>query len=165
VLDAYGRALAQNKTHFYYGGYETRVDGVTTAKGIPPKYDAGDLQRFFRCGVHVHWDNKLRDVVDWERMFQAGAEYRSAFDYWLVLYFMHLGATGIAIQSCFSIYNQRADSVEQSDKERNTFESLRAISTFFPGSPAIHDLEHKTKFESPDFYQRYKEFLNETNNV
>jgi glycosyltransferase involved in cell wall biosynthesis len=151
--------LRWEKCHFYYGGYETRVNGRVTAKGVPPRWDPGDLQRFFRCGVHVHWDNTLRDLADWEKMFGAAAEYRSAFDYWLVLYFTSLGATGVAIPSCFSIYNQRADSIEQADKERNTFESMRAISTFYPGGPVVQDLENKTRIESPEFYQRYQAFL------
>lgn len=167
VLQAADRARQQDamlrweKCHFYYGGYETRVNGQVTAKGVPPTYTSEDLQQFFRCGVHVHWDNKLREVVNWGRMFKAGAEYRSAFDYWLVLYFMYLGATGVNIPSCFSIYNQRADSLEQSDKERSNFEALRAIRSFFPNSPSIVALENDTKFASPDYYRRFKEFLHE----
>ncbi len=145
--------------NFYYGGYETRIDGVMTAKGFPPPYNEGDLQRFFRCGVHIHWDNSLRHIARWETMFQAGREYTSAFDYWLVLYFMSLGANGVAIPNCFSIYNQREDSLEQSDKELSSFEGLRAISAFFPGGQAVYDLETKTKVDSPEYYQRYKDFL------
>jgi len=145
--------------HFYYGGYETRVDNKVVAKGTPPQYSALDLQQFFRCGVHVHWDDKLRDMADWDLMFKAGEEYRSAFDYWLVLYFMSLGATGVNIPSCFSIYNQRPDSLEQSDKELSNFEAMRAIRTFFPQGPSMIDLETKTKVASPEYYQRFKEFL------
>jgi teichuronic acid biosynthesis glycosyltransferase TuaG len=155
------RMLRQEKSHFYYGGYETRVNDRVIAKGVPPTYSSLDLQQFFRCGVHVHWDNKLRDLVDWRRMFKAGMEYRSAFDYWLVLYFMSLGVSGISIPSCLSIYNQRPDSLEQSDKERSNFEALRAIEEFFPSSPSIIALENDTKFASPDYYKRYKDFLHE----
>ena len=144
---------------FYYGGYETRVKGKVTAKGIPPPYSEEDMSQFFRCGVHIHWANGLRDCVDWEFMFKAGREYRSAFDYWLVLYFMSLGVEGLVLNSCFSIYNYREDSLEQSDKERSGFEALRAIRTFFPDGQAIRDLETKTKNESPEFYERFKEFL------
>lgn len=148
---------------FYYGGYETRVNGRVTAKGIPPAFSVDDMSQFFRCGVHVHWDNKLREKVDWDLMFKAAREYKSAFDYWLVLYFMSLGAVGVPIPSCFSIYNQRSDSLEQSDKERNTFESLRAIESFFPNSQAIVDLNTLTKKDSPDFYRRYQDFKNNFN--
>lgn len=144
---------------FLYGGYETWVDGRMVAKGCPPEYSAIDLQQFFRCGVHVHWENELRRKVDWGLMMRAGEEYRSAFDYWLVLYFMYLGAVGVAIPSCFSIYNQRSDSLEQSDKELSNFEALRAIKTFFPMSPSLADLETKTQFDSPDYYKRFKDFL------
>ena len=155
-------SLRSDSRHFfYYGGYETWQDGRMTAKGLPPAYDPEDLKRFFRCGVHVHWDNSLREIVDWDTMFKAGYEYRSAFDYWLVLYFMSLGAKGVAIPSCFSIYNQRPDSLEQGDKERSNFEALRAIQEFSPDSQAIQDLENKTKFASPDYYQRFQEFLHE----
>jgi glycosyltransferase involved in cell wall biosynthesis len=145
--------------HFYYGGYETRVGNIVTAKGHPPPYTEGDLQRFFRCGIHVHWDNSLRHVVDWEKMMKAAYEYTSAFDYWLVLYFMSLGATGVSIPSCFSIYNQRPDSLEQSDKELSSFEGLRAITTFYPAGPVNHDLQTKTRVESPEYYARFQEFL------
>ena len=157
----YAEAMSDAPFSFYYGGYETRVDGITTAKGVPPTYTELDLQQFFRCGVHVHWDNHLRDKVDWELMFRAGEEYRSAFDYWLVLYFMSLGAKGRDIPSCFSIYNQRKDSLEQSDKERSNFEAMRAIQTFYPGGPSSIGLETETKFQNPEYYKRYKEFLAE----
>ncbi len=146
---------------FYYGGYETRVDGIVTAKGVPPPFTISDMSQFFRCGVHVHWDNELRSIVDWDKMSRAAIEYKSAFDYWLVLYFMSLGAIGIPINSCFSIYNQRKDSLEQSDKERNTFESLRAIEEFFPNGESITALEKETRLKSPDFYQRYRTFCSQ----
>ena len=163
VIKAAIDASIQSDTNkrFYYGGYETRVDGVTTAKGYPPPYTEHDLQQFFRCGVHVHWDNALRNVVDWPTVFRAGAEYRSAFDYWLVLYFTSLGAIGVSIPNCFSIYNQRKDSLEQSDKERSSFEALRAISTFYPSGLSMRDFETKTKVESPEYYKKYQDFLSE----
>ena len=134
---------------------------MVTAKGIPPAYTELDLQQFFRCGVHVHWDNHLRNMVNWDLMIKAGYEYRSAFDYWLVLYFMSLGAKGRDISSCFSVYNQRKDSLEQSDKERSNFEAMRAIQTFYPGGPSAVGLEAETKFKSPDYYKRYQDFLHE----
>jgi len=147
---------------FYYGGYETRVDGVVTARGVPPHFSEDDMSRFFRCGVHVHWENdRLRIRADWDRMYKAANEYKSAFDYWLVLYFMSLGAKGIPINSCFSIYNQRKDSLEQSDKERNTFESLRAIEEFYPNGHCITALEAETKIKSPEFYDRYRAFCSQ----
>jgi hypothetical protein len=71
---------------------------------------------------------------------------------------MSLGAEGVPIPSCFSIYNQRSDSLEQADKERNTFESISAIQEFYPDGRVSRDLETKTRFESPDFYERYLEF-------
>ncbi len=146
---------------FYYGGYETRINGTTTARGVPPPFTISDMSQFFRCGVHIHWDNRLRSEVDFEKMEKAAYEYRSAFDYWMVLYFMSLGAIGIPINSCFSIYNQRKDSLEQSDKERNTFESLRAIEEFFPNGESITALEKETKVKSPEFYQRYRIFCDQ----
>jgi glycosyltransferase involved in cell wall biosynthesis len=146
---------------FFYGGYETRVDGIKTAKGTPPPFSVDDMSRLFRCGVHVHWERNIAAMADWDMMFKAAHEYKSAFDYWLVLYFMSLGVEGVPIQSCFSIYNQRPDSLEQIDKERNTFESIRAIRTFFPDGPVARDMEEKTRVESPGFYQRYQEFLHE----
>lgn len=155
------RFKSDSPLSFYYGGYETRVDGTAIAKGTPPPYSSADFQRFFRCGIHIHWDNNIRERVDWEMMFKAGHEYKSAFDYWLVLYFISLGVVGRTIPSCFSIYNQRSDSLEQSNKELSSFEAMRAIGTFFPAGLAMHDLETKTKFESPEYYARYKEFLRE----
>ncbi len=147
---------------FYYGGYETRVDGKVTAAGTPPPFTVDDMSQFFRCGVHVHWDNdELRKMVDWDRMYAAAYQYKSAFDYWLVLYFMSLGVEGVPIRSCFSIYNQRADSLEQSDKERNTFESLRAIEEFYPNGKSIRALEAETRIKSPEFYARYRAFCNQ----
>lgn len=147
------------KPSFYYGGYETRRGEVVTAKGVPPAFSVEDMSQFFRCGVHVHWDNKIRHTADWDLMMKAANEYTSAFDYWLVLYFMSGGVDGVAIPSCFSIYNQRSDSIEQRDKELNTFQAMRAIGTFYPDGKSATDLETKTKVDSPEFYQRYKDFL------
>ena len=134
---------SDRRFYFYYGGYETRVDGQAVTKGVPPPYTEEDMSQFFRCGIHVHWNNDLVIKVDWDRMFRAGREYRSAFDYWLVLYFTSLGAVGIPISSCFSIYNQRSDSLEQSDKELSCFEAMRAINDFYPGGKAMHDRDTK----------------------
>jgi len=163
VLQAQQQAAFASDTpfSFYYGGYETRVDDITTARGVPPLYSELDLQQFFRCGVHVHWDNALRDAVDWDLMIKAAREYRSAFDYWLVLYFMSLGAKGRSIQSVLSVYNQRKDSLEQSDKERSNFEAMRAIQTFYPDGPSAMAFENETRIKSPDYYQRYQDFLHE----
>jgi glycosyltransferase involved in cell wall biosynthesis len=149
-----------NTPCFLYGGYETRRNNIVTARGIPPQYSVEDMTQFFRCGVHVHWENRLvTDFnADFDVMLGAAHEYKSAFDYWLVLYFMYLGAVGVNIPSCFSIYNQRDDSVEQSNKELSNFESLRAIESFFPGSKAIQDLYSKTKQDSPEYFERYQEF-------
>ena len=163
VVQAYQSAQFRSdaQAFFYYGGYETRVKGKAAAKGIPPEYSEEDMAEFFRCGVHIHWDNWLRERADWDRMMKAGEEYKSAFDYWLVLYLTSLGAKGINIPSCFSIYNYREDSLEQSDKERSTFEAMRAIGEFYPDGVAMQALEAETKVESPEFYQRYQEFLAE----
>ena len=109
----------------------------------------------------MHWDNALRNKVDWNVMFKAANEYRSAFDYWLVLYFISLGAKGVSIPNCFSIYNQRADSLEQSDKGLSGFEALRAIKTFYPIGIAMLDLENKTRIESPEYYRKFQDFLAE----
>ncbi len=161
ALAARGIGRMLQPVAFLYGGYETRVDGMMRAKGVPPAYSIDDMSQFFRCGVHIHWENNMRTHVDWDRMYQAANEYKSAFDYWLVLYFMSLGAEGVPINSCFSIYNQRSDSLEQSDKERNTFESLRAIEEFYPNGPSITALENETRIKSPEFYERFRAFCNQ----
>jgi hypothetical protein len=36
---------------------------------------------------------------------------------------------------------------------------MRAIGTFFPDGQAMQDLETKTRHESPEFYEKFKEFL------
>jgi hypothetical protein len=76
---------------------------------------------------------------------------------------MRLSAVGVPIPSCFSIYNQRKDSLEQSDKERNTFESLRAIEEFYPDGKSILALERETKIKSPEWYARYRAFCEQFN--
>lgn len=140
---------------FFYGGYETRVDGVTTAVGIPQQFSVDDFSQFFRAGVHIHWTNNIRLMTDWDKMYDAARKYKSAFDYWLTLYFMKLGFTGCVIPKVLSIYNQRKDSLEQSDKSRSGFESLCAIEEFFPNSPAIKNL-----YSNPNknFVEQYVEF-------
>jgi glycosyltransferase involved in cell wall biosynthesis len=153
--------LRQEKYRFYYGGYETRRDNVVVAKGVPPRFSVDDFQQYFRCGPHIHWDNKISGIVDWNRMYDAAFKLRSAFDYWMVLYFISLGVTGVNIPSCFTIYNQRDDSIEQSDKDRSSFESLYAIEEFFPESPAIKRMYS----EGGDYLARYEEFKRGLTNV
>jgi glycosyltransferase involved in cell wall biosynthesis len=145
-----------NNIGFMYGGYETRVNGVVTAKGIPPPFSVEDFSQFFRAGVHIHWMNHLADIVNWDLLYRAAREYKSAFDYYLTLMFVSLGKPGHVIPSVLSIYNQRPDSIEQSDRGRNTFESLRAIETFFPESVAIQNLK-----TNKDFYPQYLEFCSQ----
>lgn len=160
VLDAASHSycrdqmLRQNKHRFYYGGYETWRDGQMIAKGVPPKFSVEDFQQFFRCGPHIHWDNSIRDIVDWKRMYDAAYRLKSAFDYWMVLYFISLGVTGVNIPNAFTIYHQRPDSIEQSDKDRNSFESLSAIEEFFPDSPAILNMYKN----GGDYLDRYLSF-------
>lgn len=143
--------------YFYYGGYETVRDNQVVARGVPPHFSVDDFKEYFRCGVHIHWDNKIRERVDWGKMFDAAYKLKSAFDYWLVLYFISLGVRGVNISNCFSIYNQRDDSIEQSDKLRNTYESLYAIESFFPQSNAIQRMYRETG----DFLDGYLDFKKE----
>lgn len=152
VLNAFESDPVGHK--FYYGGYETRQNNICIARGIPPQYSVDDMTQYFRCGVHVHWDSAISRMVDWDRMFKAGHEYKSAFDYWLVLYFMSFGFPGHPIPNCFSIYNQRPDSLEQSDKGLSSLESLRAIGDFFPDSPAYQGM-----LTNPDVRPQYEEFV------
>ena len=65
-------------------------------------------------------------------MWARASEYKSAFDYWLWLYFMSLGFEGYAVHPILTTYTQRADSIENRDKWENNWETYSAISEFFP---------------------------------
>lgn len=150
--------LRQEKLYFYYGGYSTVKNGVKIAWGTPPAYSEDDWSQFFRAGVHIHLDAKIRNIIDWDFLYSWANKLKSAFDYFFCLNMISLGIKGVAIPSCFSIYNQRDDSVEQSNKELNTFESIESIRTFYPNGKVMYDLENKTKYDSPEFYKRYYEW-------
>jgi len=147
--------VSDENTVAFYGGYQTNKDGIPITAGIPPEFSREDFSNLFRGGPRLAWKNSLRDKVDWNKMYEAARQYKSGGDYWLMLYFLSLNNNYkfYRIPQILSIYNLRANSLENSNKELNTFESLRAIETFFPQSLAITNLKKDTSL-----YERYQQF-------
>lgn len=123
------------KIGFGYGGMTVvKEDGHVVGRGLKPEFDFDTMTAECWAGPQVIWDNswQFRQSVDWDLMHERAAQYSSAFDYWLWLYFMSLGFHGHVIPQLLTIYTQRSDSIENSNKWANNWETYVAISEFFP---------------------------------
>jgi hypothetical protein len=139
---------------FCYGGL-TVIDeqNKILGQGLKPPFDRDIMSYECWAGPGVAWrnDDKFKRSLNWDLMWKRAAEYRSAFDYWLWLYFMSLGFSGSVINEVITIYTQRSNSIENSNKWMNNWETYSAISEFFP-----HHFQNRLKHakEFADFNNR-----------
>lgn len=148
VYDAYRQSLilGGKPIAFIYTGIQV-VDenGRGVAAGQRPPFDRNTNSYECHQGPSVAWATNLRYSLDWDLMYKRANEYKSAFDYWLWLYFMSLGFDGLAVPDILTIYLQRKDSIENSNKHENNYETYSAISEFFPHNFNSH-LKHAKEF-------------------
>lgn len=141
-------AALLGKLGFAYSGIHV-VDeaGKMVAAGIKPPFDREVMSRECWAGPQVVWRNdpEFFNSLNWELMEARAAEYRSAFDYWLWLYFMCLGYDGLSVQDILTVYVQRPGSIENSNKWANNYETYSAISEFYPHNFLNH-LKHAKEF-------------------
>lgn len=140
---------AGRKIGFGYAGIHVIDDhGVSLGGGIKPPFDFELMSRECWAGPQVCWRNDpaFKKSLDWDLMFARSEQYRSAFDYWLWLYFMSLGYHGHVIPQVLTIYTQRPGSIENSNKSANNYETYSAISEFFGHNFRGH-LKHAIEFE------------------
>jgi len=145
---ATSRINLNNKVGFCYGGITILNEDLSVqGRGIKPPFDFELMTRECWAGPQVAWrnDKEFIEKLDWKLMDERAASYRSAFDYWLWLYFMSLGYGGHVIQDFITIYTQRADSIENSNKWANNWETYAAISEFF-GHNMDGELSHAVEF-------------------
>jgi hypothetical protein len=139
---------AGRKIGFSYAGLQV-VDenGRLLGGGIKPAFDFELMSRECWAGPQVCWRNDaaFKKTLDWDLMFKRSEQYRSAFDYWLWLYFMSLGYHGYVISQILTIYTQRPGSIENSNKSANNYETYSAISEFFGHNFNGH-LKHAIEF-------------------
>lgn len=146
---ATGPLQVGSKIGFSYGGM-TVVDeqGKILGRGLKPKFDFEVMSYECWAGPQVVWRNDSEFVsdLDWDLMQERAVSYRSAFDYWLWLYFMSKGYHGYSIDRLLTVYTQRADSIENSNKNANNWETYAAISEFF-GHNFMGHLKHAREFQ------------------
>lgn len=133
---------------FGYGGMTViNEQGQIQGRGLKPAFDFEVMSRECWAGPQVFWrnDQAFKDSLDWNLIDQRAAEYKSAFDYWLWLYFMSCGYHGYVIPEFLTIYTQRPDSIENSNKWANNWETYAAISEFFSHNFDTH-LKHAREF-------------------
>lgn len=139
---------AGSKIAFAYGGI-TVIDQnkKLLGRGLKPAFDYQLMSSECWAGPQVAWrnDHQFLSSLDWSLMDKRASEYTSAFDYWLWLYFMSLGYHGYVIPDMLTIYTQRADSIENSNKWKNNWETYAAISEFF-GHNFDSKLKHAKEF-------------------
>jgi len=136
------------KIGFGYGGMTViKPGGQIVGRGLKPKFDFELMSRECWAGPQVIWrnDDAFKNELDWSLMEKRAAEYTSAYDYWLWLYFMSLGYHGYVIPELLTVYTQRPDSIENSNKWRNNWETYAAISEFFGHNFDGH-LKHAKEF-------------------
>jgi len=139
---------------FAYGGIavlDQQTNRYTTG-GLKPEFSREKMSYECWAGPSVGWRNDFdfRQEVDWDLMRRRADEHRSAFDYWLWLYFMSLGYDGYSIQEILVEYMQRDDSIENSSKATNNYETFASIAEFFPENFDTH-LQPAAEFKSfPD---------------
>jgi glycosyltransferase involved in cell wall biosynthesis len=102
-----------------------------------PSFNREQMSYECQAGPAVAWLNTddFRKEVKWDLMYKRAKRYVSAFDYWLWLYFISLGFSGLSLQDPNAIvyYLQRPDSIEhQNYGGVSTYESLCSIAEFFP---------------------------------
>lgn len=140
--------LTPKPVAFAYAGMEVVTEkGQVVGRGTKPPFDFELMSRECWAGPQVCWRNDpaFRGQVDWDLMLTRAKQYRSAFDYWLWLYFMSLGYHGFVIPKILTTYTQRNDSVENSNKWLNNWETYAAISEFFGHNFDGH-LKHAREF-------------------
>ena len=141
---------AGRKIGFGYAGIQViNEQGQLLGQGIKPPFDFEKYSYECQGGPQLCWrnDDAFKQSLDWDLMFKRAAQYRSAFDYWLILYFMSLGYHGHVIPQMLTIYTQRPGSIENSNKSANNYETYAAISEFF-GHNFKGYLKHAVEFEN-----------------
>lgn len=136
------------KLGFAYSGIDVMEEGgKRVAAGIKPPFDREVMSRECWGGPQVVWrnDEAFRKSLNWELMTVRASEYRSAFDYWLWLYFMSEGYEGLSVQEILTLYVQRPGSIENSNKWANNYETYSSISEFYPHNFLNH-LKHAKEF-------------------
>jgi glycosyltransferase involved in cell wall biosynthesis len=140
---------AGHKIGFGYAGLQV-VDefGRVLGGGTKPPFDFELMSRECWAGPQVCWrnDDHFKRSLDWDLMFKRSEQYRSAFDYWLWLYFMSLGYYAYVVPQVLTVYTQRPGSIENSNKWANNYETYAAISEFFGHNFKGH-LKHAREFE------------------
>ena len=141
------------KIGFGYGGITVINEKMQLlGRSLKPPFDFQLMSSECWAGPQVIWrnDEAFRTNVDRGLMDTRAEQYKSAYDYWLWLYFMSLGYHGYVIPEMLTIYMQRPGSIENSNKWRNNWETYAAISEFFS-----HNFDSKLKHakEFRDFKQ------------
>jgi glycosyltransferase involved in cell wall biosynthesis len=124
------------KVGFCYAGICVLDEETLKPKtgGIKPPFDFKTYSKECWGGPQLCWrnDEQFRNSLNWPLMWKRSDEHRSAFDYWLALYFMSLGNQGYSIQQILTYYTQRAGSIENSNTFLNNYETFSSIAEFFP---------------------------------
>lgn len=146
VMIKFGYATFPPKAFAYAGIDIIDTSGRLKGRSLKPKFD---FYRYsYRCegGPQLSWlnDESFKSELNWDLMYERAKQHHSAFDFWMILYFMSRGYHGESIPELLTIYTQRPDSIENKCYGgASTYESLASISEFFPHHFNNHLSEHK----------------------
>jgi hypothetical protein len=137
----YKRGFKKHDTAFAYSGIQVfNEEGIIIDGGLKPDFDFDIFSRECWGGPQVVWrnDQEFRDKVDFDHLLKRASVLTSGFDYHLWLYFMSLGYHGYCVPEFLTGYTQREDSVENSNKLLNNWDSLVSIAEYFPQNFETH---------------------------
>ncbi len=126
------------KVGFAYTGLQIiNEQGQVLGQGNKPPFDSRNFSRECTAGPQVSWRRDIIDQCDKALLHEMALQYRSAFDYALWMYFMSLGFLGYSIPGVLSTYTQRPDSIENSNKWENNWDTFHAMARFFPDNTDV----------------------------
>lgn len=140
-------ALRSDKKYaFAYGGLTVvNEKGQIVGKSLKPPFDFELMSRECWAGPQVAWrnDKEFVDSLDWGHLEKRASVLSSGYDYGQWLYFMSLGYQGYVIPEFLTVYTQRPDSLENSNKWLNNWDTFVSIAEYFPHHFQTHLKKHQ----------------------
>lgn len=120
---------------FGYGGITVINErNQLVGRSLKPKFDFELMSRECWAGPQVIWrnDKEFLKSINFEHLEKRASVFTSGFDYAMWLYFMSIGYHGYVIPELLTIYTQRQDSIENSNKWLNNWDTFVSIAEYFP---------------------------------
>lgn len=131
---------------FGYGGLTViNEDRQLMGRSLKPAFDFELMSRECWAGPQVFFRNDAEFLkrIDFNHLKKRASVLTSGYDYAQWLYFMSLGYHGYVIPELITIYTQRPDSLENSNKWLNNWDTFVSIAEYFPHHFETHLKKHQ----------------------